>query len=162
MGGGRKHYFVISFIWECFNCLLWGLVGWSRKSHSYFRSCCYSRKWGCGVSPTAIPSLFQEPSTITKILDEIFKVNANEDIEDMDLCYFTQDTSSTPAPTLFVYSFRPPSSKQKQPRKEESNSKTIIARSTNLRPTTSQPTTTAPSTVTLKRKGSLQITKSSN
>ena len=28
----------------------WGLVWWYRNSDSYFRSWCYSRKWGCGVS----------------------------------------------------------------------------------------------------------------
>ena len=43
-------------------------------------------------------SLFQEPSTITKVMEGFFGVKANKDIEDMDLCDFTQDTSSTPAP----------------------------------------------------------------
>ena len=33
----------------------WGLMRWGRKSHSYFCSWCYSRKWGYGISPT--PSL---------------------------------------------------------------------------------------------------------
>ena len=33
--------------------------------------------------------LFYEPSIITKVLEEIFEVNANEDMEDMDICYFT-------------------------------------------------------------------------
>ena len=30
-------------------------------------------------------------------MEEIFEVNVNEDIEDTDLCDFTQDTSQTPA-----------------------------------------------------------------
>ena len=39
-------------------------------------------------------SIFQEPSTITEVMEEIFEVNVNGDIEDMDLGDFTQDTSS--------------------------------------------------------------------
>ena len=31
-------------------------------------------------------------------MEEIFEVNANGDIEDMDLCDFTKDTPLTPAP----------------------------------------------------------------
>ena len=30
-------------------------------------------------------------------MEEIFEVNTNKDIEDMDLCDFTQDTSPTPS-----------------------------------------------------------------
>ena len=37
-------------------------------------------------------SLFQEPCTITKVIEEIFEVNANEDIKDMYICDFTEDT----------------------------------------------------------------------
>ena len=33
--------------------------------------------------------LFQEPSTITKVIEKTFEVNPNEDMEDMDLCDFT-------------------------------------------------------------------------
>ena len=44
------------------------------------------------AQPVSLFSLFQEPSTITKVIEEIIKLNANEDIEDMDICYFTQDT----------------------------------------------------------------------
>ena len=40
----------------------------------------------------------QELSTITEVMEEIFKVNVKEDVEDMDLCDFTQDTSKTSAP----------------------------------------------------------------
>ena len=109
-------------------------------------------------------------------MEEIFEVNANEGIEDMDFCDFIQDTPPTPTtprkpPVTFTllnappihytilkaHSFTPPSSKQNQPPKEESNFKTIIPKSTNPTPTTSQPTTTIPSTATLKPKGSLQI-----
>ena len=32
-------------------------------------------------------------------MKEIFEVNVNEDIEDMDLCNFIQDTSPTLAPS---------------------------------------------------------------
>ena len=73
----------------------WGLVWRDRRFHSYFRSWCYSRKWGRGVSP-ALPlfSLFQEAFTITEVMKEIFEVNVNEHIESMDLFEFTQDTSS--------------------------------------------------------------------
>ena len=75
-----------------------------------------------------------------------------ENIEDMDICNFTQDTSSTPAPLqklpatctirttlLEVHSYTPPNPKQKQTPKEESNPKTIAPKSTNLTPTASQP-----------------------
>ena len=123
--------------------------------------------------PVPLFSLFQEPSTLTKIIEEIFNVNANEDIEDMDICDFTQDTSPTPASIrklpvtstilttlLEVHSYTPTNSKQKQPPNEESNSKTIALKSTNLQPTTSQPSATTPSTAALKRKPPLQITKS--
>ena len=123
--------------------------------------------------PVPLFSLFQEPSTLTKIIEEIFDVNANEDIEDMDICDFTQDTSLTPAPIrklpvtstilttlLEVHCYIPPNSKQKQPPNEESNSKTIALKSTNLQPTTSQPSATTPSTAALKRKPPIQITKS--
>ena len=43
-------------------------------------------------------SIFQEPSTITEVMEEIFEVNANRDSEDRSLCNFTRDTSLTPAP----------------------------------------------------------------
>ena len=46
--------------------------------------------------PVSLFSLFQEPSTMTKIIEEISEVDANEVIEDMDIYYFTQDTSITP------------------------------------------------------------------
>ena len=42
--------------------------------------------------PVLLFSLFQEPSTITKVIEEIFEVNANEDIKDMYICDFTEDT----------------------------------------------------------------------
>ena len=42
--------------------------------------------------PVLLFSLFQEPSTITKVIEEIFEVNANEDIKDMYICGFTEDT----------------------------------------------------------------------
>ena len=97
--------------------------------------------------------------------EEIFEVNANEDIENMDICDFTQDTSPTLAPLkdlpvtstilttpLEVHSYTPLSSKQKQPPNDESNSKTIAPKSTNLTQTTSQPSATKLSTATLKRK----------
>ena len=41
---------------------------------------------------------FQEPSTITEVMEEIFEVDVNEDTEDMDLRDFTKDTSLTRAP----------------------------------------------------------------
>ena len=34
-------------------------------------------------------------------MGEIFKVNTNGDIEDMDLCDLTRDTSLTPAPLKY-------------------------------------------------------------
>ena len=34
--------------------------------------------------PLPLFLLFQKPSTITKIIKEVFEVNANEDTEDMD------------------------------------------------------------------------------
>ena len=43
-------------------------------------------------------SLFQKLSTITEVMEEIFEVNIKEDIEDMDLCDFTQNTLKTLAP----------------------------------------------------------------
>ena len=119
--------------------------------------------------------LFQEASTVTKIIEKIFEVSANEDIEEMDIYDLTQDTSSTPASlrnlpvtstilttVLEVDSYTHSSSKQKQHPNEEFNSKTIAPKSINLTPTTLQPSATTPSTATLKRKGSLQITKSPN
>ena len=48
------------------------------------------------VQPLPLFSLFPKPSTISKIIDEILKVNANEDTEGMDLCDITQGTSPTP------------------------------------------------------------------
>ena len=48
--------------------------------------------------PLPLFSFFQESSTITKVMEEIFKVNPNEDIGDMDLWDFTQDTYSTLVP----------------------------------------------------------------
>ena len=35
---------------------------------------------------------------MTKVMEEIFEVNFNEDIKDMDISGFNQDTSSTLAP----------------------------------------------------------------
>ena len=120
-------------------------------------------------------SLFEESSTITKVIEEFFEVNANEDIEGRGICYFTQDTSLTPArlkklsvtstiltAALEVHFYTPLSSKEKQLPNEESNSKTIEPKVGNLKPTTSQPYTTTPSTATLKSKAPLQITKSPN
>ena len=119
-------------------------------------------------------SLFQEPCTITKVIEEIFEVNANEDIKDMSICGFTEDTWPTPAPLnklpvtssilptlLDVYSYAPPSFKQNQPPNGESNSKpkTIVPKSTSLIPKTSQPSGNTPFTATLKHKGPLQIKK---
>ena len=79
--------------------------------------------------------LFQQPYNMTKVTEKIFKVDANENIEDMDIYYFTQDTSTTPVPLkkrsftstipstlLEVYSYAPLSSKEKQLPNEESNS----------------------------------------
>ena len=43
--------------------------------------------------------IFQEPSTITEVMEEIFEVNSKGNIEDMDLSGFTKDTSLTPATT---------------------------------------------------------------
>ena len=72
---------------------------------------------------------------MTKVTEKIFKVDANENIEDMDIYYFTEDTSTTPVPLkkrsvtstipstlLEVYSYAPLSSKEKQLPNEESNS----------------------------------------
>ena len=100
--------------------------------------------------------------------EEIFGVNANEDIENMDICDFTQDTSPTLAPLknlpvastilttpLEVHSYTPLSSKQKQPPNDESNSKTIAPKSTNL----TQTTATKLYTATLKRKAPPQNQK---
>ena len=125
--------------------------------------------------PISLFSLFQKPSTITKVIIEIFEVNANEDIEDIDICYFTQDTSLTSAhlrkllvtstiltTLLEAHLYTPPSSKEKQLPDKESNSKTIAPKSTNLILTTSQHSTTTRSTATLKIKAPLQITKSPN
>ena len=42
------------------------------------------------VQPLPLFSIFQEPSTITEVIEEIFEVNINEDIEDMDLFDLTQ------------------------------------------------------------------------
>ena len=105
-------------------------------------------------------SLFQEPSTITKAIDEIFEVNADEDIEDMDLCDFTQDTSPTPAlpkkpPVTFTILTTLPKvhSSTLHSSKHSSNDESITPKSINLTATTSQPTRTKPSTATLKRKG---------
>ena len=105
--------------------------------------------------PLPLFSFFQESFTITKVMEEIFKVNANEDIGDMDLWDFTQDTYSTLVPVQKppvasiiltvppeVHSSTPPSSKQKPSPKEESNSKTITSRSTNPTPVSSQTTAT--------------------
>ena len=90
----------------------------------------------------------------------------------MDICDFTQNTSPILAPLkklpvtstilttlLEVHSYTPPRSKQKQPPKEKSNSKTTAPKFTNLTPTTSQTFATTPSTATLKRKALLQIKK---
>lgn len=119
-------------------------------------------------------SLFQEPCTITKVIEEIFEVNANEDIKDMYICDFTEDTWPTPTPLnklavtstilttlLEVCSYAPPSFKQNQPPIEESNSKpkTIAPKSTSLISKTSQSSGNTPFTSTLKRKGPLQIKK---
>ena len=41
-------------------------------------------------------------------MEEIFKVNFNEDIEGMDLCYLIQDTSKTPAPPQKNHRLHPP------------------------------------------------------
>ena len=38
-------------------------------------------------------SLFQELSTITKVMEEMHEVNFNEDIKDMNISDFNQDTS---------------------------------------------------------------------
>ena len=108
--------------------------------------------------PVSLFSLFQEPSTITKAIKEIFKVNAKEDVKDMDICYSTQDTMLTTL--LEVHSYTPPSSKEKQLPNEESNSKAIAPKSTNLTPKTSKNSTTTSSTATLKSKAPLKITKS--
>ena len=111
----------------------------------------------------------------SKVTEKIFEVNANEDIEVMDISDFTQGTSPTLAPLkklpvtstilttlLEVHSYTLPSSKQKQPPNKESNSKTIAPKSTNLIPTTSQPSVTTPSISTPKHKAPFQITKSPN
>ena len=41
--------------------------------------------------PLPLFLLLQEPSMITKLIEEIFEVNTNEDIDDMDLCDFIKD-----------------------------------------------------------------------
>ena len=60
------------------------------------------------VQPLPLFSLFQEPSTITKVMEEFYGVKANKDIEDMGLCDFTQDTSSTPASLPKSHRLHPP------------------------------------------------------
>ena len=123
--------------------------------------------------PVPLFSLFQEPSAITRIMEETFEVNANEDIKGMDICDFTHNTSPTLAPLkklpvssttlttiLEVHFYTPFSSKQKQHPNEKSNSKTIAPKSTNVTPTTSQTSATTPSTATLKHKALFQIPKS--
>ena len=40
--------------------------------------------------------LFQQPYNMTKVTEKIFKVDANKNIEDIDIYYFTQDTSKNP------------------------------------------------------------------
>ena len=42
--------------------------------------------------PLLLFSLFQESFAIMKVVEEIFKVNANKDVKDIALCDFTQDT----------------------------------------------------------------------
>ena len=44
---------------------------------------------------TTLPffSPFQERSTITKAIEEIFEVNTNKDAKDIKICGFNQDTS---------------------------------------------------------------------
>ena len=105
--------------------------------------------------------LFQQPYNMTKVTEKVFKVDANENIEDMDIYYFTQDTSTTPVPLkkrsvtstipstlLEVYSYAPLSSKE-----NNSQMKNLtLSKSTNLTPAASQLSTTTSSTATLKSK----------
>ena len=82
-------------------------------------------------------SPFQKPSTITKVMEEIFRVNTNKDIKDMAICDITQDNlpilvspkkppvTSTILTTLSeVHSFTPPSSKY--PKKKNRTPKPLI------------------------------------
>ena len=102
--GGRKHYFLIFILFE--DALIvggWGLSeGWWGGAESLICIFVFGVTQGNEdaepVQPLPVFSLFQEPCTITQVMEEIFKVKANEDIEYMDLCDFTQDTSPTQVP----------------------------------------------------------------
>ena len=148
----------------CFDCRCVMVVGLGQKGSFLFLFLVLLKEMRIRVSPT--PSLvFTISGTFTEVMEGTFKVNANEDVEDMNLRDFFQDTSTTPPATPQnhrlhppytlpkVYSSTPPSSKQKQSPKEESNPKTITPRSTDPTSTSLQRITTAPFTATLKHKG---------
>ena len=80
-GGGRQEaLFCCSFfIWGRFDRCWVRFGGARRKSNLYFRSWCYFRAGS--VQTFLLFSLFQELSTTTEVMEEIFKVNINEDIE---------------------------------------------------------------------------------
>ena len=147
-GRGRAGSIIVNF---CYLEVLWSSVGegWWGGAESLIRifvtGVTQGNEDAGSVQSLPLFSLFQEPSKIRKVMEEIFEVNANEDIDDMNLCNFTQDTSPTTEPSpkktppitssilttpQEVHSSIPPSSKEKQPPKEESNSKTITPRFT--------------------------------
>ena len=57
------------------------------------------------LRPLPLFSLLQEPSTITKVTEENVEINTKEDINDMDLHYFTTDTPSAPNTLLIGKEF---------------------------------------------------------
>ena len=147
-GRGRAGSIIVNF---CYLEVLWLSVGegWWGGAESLIRIFVTGVTQGNAdagsVQSLPLFSLFQEPSKIRKVMEEIFEVNANEDIDDMNLCNFTQDTSPTTAPspqknpTNYIHhtnhSTRSPFLHNTQPQrkttpKEESNSKTITPRST--------------------------------
>ena len=92
--------------------------------------------------PLPLFLLFQEPSNITKVIEEIFEVNEKPQVTSIII-----DTLPE------VHSFTPHSNKHLP--KEES----ITPKPTNATATTSQPTRTKPSTATLERKGPTRTNK---
>ena len=80
----------------CFDCRCVMVVGLGRKVSFLFLFLVLLKEMRIRVSPT--PSLvFTLSGTFTEVMEGIFKVNANEDVEDMNLRDFFQDTSTTPS-----------------------------------------------------------------
>ena len=140
-GKARWTIFLIFVIWGCIIC--WWVRVARGGQESFIRiltPCVIQRNDDAGsVQPLLLSSFLQEPSTITKGMEEFFEVKGNEDIEDIDLIHHNYIHHTN-------HSTRSPFIKITQIQTKTAHKRWIPS------PTTTQTNKTAPSIVTLNIK----------